>query len=261
MFKASDHGLNGYLDVMESVRYALTSLGHGAQISTNDIFRDRINVIFGIQLLLPQQVQMLPDDTIIYNLEQISNAPITSVKAGYHTAAGRFRIWDYSRNNCPVWPKLNPRCHAYYVPIGWAPTLERISPVAVEDIDVLFYGMPNATRMTIYGEICVTGAKAIFVCGLYGRERDDLIARSKLVLNLRGHPDNQNFEIVRVSYLLANAKAVVSDDLSKSELESDLHDAVVFTSQAKIAATCQELLADDAKRRARAERGRAIFRQ
>ena len=50
--------------------------------------------------------------------------------------------------------------------------------------------------------------KALF--GVYGRERDKLIARSKIVLNMH-HYSSQIFEIVRVFYLLTNRKAVVAE--------------------------------------------------
>ena len=47
--------------------------------------------------------------------------------------------------------------------------------------------------------------------------RDDLIARAKVVLNINKH-QAKIFEIVRVSYLMANAKAVVLQGASVSLL-------------------------------------------
>ena len=45
--------------------------------------------------------------------------------------------------------------------------------------------------------------------GVYGAERDRLIARSRLVLNVHYFPTHI-FEMIRVSYLLANRTAVVA---------------------------------------------------
>ena len=55
----------------------------------------------------------------------------------------------------------------------------------------------------------------------YGGKRDALIARAKVVLNIHYYAA-QVFEIVRVSYLLANSKAVVTEigpdtDLDETE--------------------------------------------
>ena len=51
-----------------------------------------------------------------------------------------------------------------------------------------------------------SGANVIPVFGLYGPPRDALIARSKIILNMHLY-DAKVFEIVRVSYLLANLHA------------------------------------------------------
>jgi len=42
--------------------------------------------------------------------------------------------------------------------------------------------------------------------GVYGNQRDGFISRSKLVLNIS---TNASFEIVRISYLLANCNPVI----------------------------------------------------
>ena len=62
------------------------------------------------------------------------------------------------------------------------------------------------------------------------------------------------FEIVRVSYLLANSKAVVSDVYPESYIEQDIAAGVTFVSPAVIADACWDLLVDD-DRRHRLERG------
>ena len=58
---------------------------------------------------------------------------------------------------------------------------------------------------------------------VWGDIRDEMIGRSKLVLNLTGyHAKNTIFEIVRVSYLLANGKAVICQKRENVEIEPDI---------------------------------------
>ena len=50
-----------------------------------------------------------------------------------------------------------------------------------------------------------------------GKTRDDLIARSKLVLNVNRYKHARVFEVARVSYLLGHGKAVVSRVVEAAE--------------------------------------------
>jgi hypothetical protein len=64
-----------------------------------------------------------------------------------------------------------------------------------------------------------------FLAGVYREERDRLIARAKVVLNMHYY-DARVFEIVRVSYLLSNEKAVVAECGATTTIEPDIRDAV-----------------------------------
>lgn len=81
-----------------------------------------------------------------------------------------------------------------------------------------------------------------------------MIARAKIVLNLHLY-DAQVFEIVRVSYLLANRKCVVSEIGNDTALEHPLKAGVAFTPYAGLADACVKLLDNADERAALAERG------
>ncbi len=59
----------------------------------------------------------------------------------------------------------------------------------------------------------------------HGRARDELISRAKVVLNVHFYP-TAIFEIVRVSYLLANRKAVVGECGPSTEIDTDIREAI-----------------------------------
>lgn len=112
----------------------------------------------------------------------------------------------------------------------------------------LFYGGPGGYRLGIFYDLCQNLVRAVFVHGLYGASRDSLIARSKLVLNINQHSRTNVFEMARVSYLLSNRKAVVSDFSSSTKIEYDLSDVIVLTPTDRVVQECLQLLADDARR-------------
>jgi hypothetical protein len=69
------------------------------------------------------------------------------------------------------------------------------------------------------------------------------------VLNVHFY-ESQIFEIVRVSYLLANRKCVVSETGHDTALEEPLKGGIAFTAYTDLASTCLRLL-EQADERAR----------
>jgi hypothetical protein len=88
-----------------------------------------------------------------------------------------------------------------------------------------------------------------------------LISRAKIVLNINKYAHSRIFEVVRTSYLLANAKAVVADLHPNTFVEPDLRTAVAFAPLERVTATCLELLADDSARRQLEAQGQQIMQQ
>lgn len=101
----------------------------------------------------------------------------------------------------------------------------------------------------------------MFVCGLYGRPRDELIARSKIIVNINSFEKFRIFEIVRVSYLLANGKAVVANVQPDRYVEPDIAQAVAMVALDDVPQTCIDLLADDVRRVAMESKGISTMHQ
>jgi hypothetical protein len=223
------------------------------------VAKDSVNILFGFQMVGDGQMAAMPGDAIVYNLEQMANLPPEESKPQFSLAARRLRIWDYNAENLRTWEQFRPVHRPIHVPIGYAPTLTRIPQRRELPIDVLFYGIPTGPRLQTFYEICAKGMHAVFACGLYGQDRDDLIARAKVVLNLNMYEKSRVFEIVRVSYLLANGKAVVSDWYPETLIEPDMKEAAAFAPLGQIAETCERLVSDESARHALERKGREIF--
>ena len=254
------HGLYGYREVIETLRWGLASLGHEATTSENEFASGSTNIVLGFQMLPEAQLEAAPPDTVVYNFEQLAGLEAQALKPAYRVAARRLRVWDYSEHNLATWAQLQPVHRVAHVPVGWAPILARIPRDAGQDIDVLFYGVPGQRRLALFNQLCQTGARCVFACGLYGGSRDSLIARAKLVLNIDLNDSRRIFEVVRVSYLLANAKAVVAVRQPHTLIEPDLRDAVAFVPADQVAARCLALLADEPARRQLEQRGEQAIR-
>jgi hypothetical protein len=249
------HGLNGYREVIDTVHWGLTALGHEVSFAVNTFSRGAVNIVFGFQMLTEEALHELPPETVVYNFEQMVGLPTSALKKHYAIAAGRLNVWEYSEFNLAAWQKLNPSRPVRHVPVAWAPILGKIPEARVQDIEVLIYGLPGELRLRVFYELGGRGLNCLFACGFYGPARDELIARSKIVLNVNLYDHSRIFEIVRVSYLLANKKAVIADKDPTTLVESDIFSAVDFAPPERIADECLNLLENDAERKALEKRG------
>ncbi len=252
------HGLNGYREVIDTVQWGLQELGHTATCGLNALAPDATNIVFGAQVMEMPVLSTLPPQTIVYNFEQARGARKEEVKPQMLEIARRFRIWDYSSANVQAWTGWGAK-DVRVVPVGYAPVLQRIDKPAEQDIDVLIYGMPAPNRMGAFHFLSYSGLTAVFVCGLYGKARDDLIARSKMVLNINVYDTAKIFEVVRVSYLLANRKCVVADVDADTQIDADMRSAIRIADPAQLVPVCQALAANASARASLEEAGFAAI--
>jgi len=240
-------------EIAETLVGGLRRLDHQVSVEENRMVPGSRAVLLGAHLLRAEHVARVPADTIVYNLEQADPAsPVWTPH--YISLLRRLEVWDYSRRNIERLAGMGVTGRVKHVPVGYVPELTRITSQLVEDIDVLFYGSPNKRRAWVIGELRDMGLNVQTVFGVYGAGRDAFIARTKVVLNLHFY-DTSIFEIVRVSYLLANQKAVVSECHPGTEIDKDLVDAVKLAPYEELACACRDLVQDGNQRRELAARG------
>ena len=241
-------------ELAESVYYGLRRLGLPVTFHEPPLPSSR-TIIFGAHLLDAASARAVPADAIIFNSEQI-DADSPWLSGPYMEVLRTHHVWDYSAENVQ---RLTQRgVHTVqHVPLGYLPELSRIAPAA-QDIDVLFYGSVNPRRQFILEALQRRGLKVTALTGCYGEARDQLIARSKVVLNLHYY-ESKVFEIVRVSYLLSNFKAVVAECDAGTSIEPDLLEALRTAPYDGLVDACVELVQDEAGRRALAQRGYELF--
>jgi hypothetical protein len=244
-----------FAEVAETLHHALQALGHDSVLSTRLDNRRRRHIVLGANLL-PRWPQQVPEDSILYNLEQIS-ADSPWLSPSYLDLLRRHRVWDYSEANLRALADHGIR--AELLPIGWMPQLERIAAEPLRDVDVLFYGSLGDRRRDALMRIEQAGLRLASLFNVYGPERDRWIARSRLVINLHHYPACL-FEAVRVSYLLGNGACVVSERGSDTTLEQPYASAVAFCEYDALLPTCQRLLAAPAEQQRLREAGPALMR-
>jgi tetratricopeptide (TPR) repeat protein len=238
-------------EVAESLHYALVALGHDSVLTKRLDLHDRRTIVLGANHLIHYGLE-IPTDPVFYNLEQLGVDSPWMRMPEFVDLFRRYPAWDYSQTNVERIAALGlPR--PTFVPIGYVPELTRIEPVT-EDVDVLFYGVLSRRRYGILRDLHERGVRVKWLSGVIGARRDAWIARSKIVLNLH-YWEAKIFEIVRVSYLLANKRTVLSETGADPALERGLGSGVAFADYHELVDRCMELLGDERARRELAERG------
>jgi hypothetical protein len=222
-------------EVAEVIRAGLIALGIDCERSVGRLAEGRTNIVFGAHLLPPGTV--LPDDAVVYNLEQIVDGAMW-VTPRYLELLRRHRVWDYSARNCSALEHLGVQ-RPVHVPIGHAPSLERIAP-AREDIDVLFYGAYNARRLTLLARLEQRGWSVARSNGIYGEERDALVARARIVLNVHYY-EQSRLEVPRCFYLMANGRFILSET-SPDAAETGLDPGIAFATYEGMEDACARYL-------------------
>jgi hypothetical protein len=243
-----------FREVAQTLHHALLALGHDSVLTERLDLDERRTIVLGSNLLASHDLQP-PKKPILYNLEQVNDDPAW-MRPGLFDLFRRYPVWDYSQGNIErLAARHLPR--PTHVPIGYVPELTRIV-AAPEDIDVLFYGSINDRRRTVLDELRARGLRVKSLFGVYGANRDAWIARSKIVINIH-YFESKVFEIVRVSYLLANRRAVVSERGADPTEERDLESGIAFAEYNELVDRCVALVGDERSRRELAERGYHAF--
>ena len=241
-----------FAELAELLMYSIREAGHLAQIQTNQFVQGGVNVIVGAHLLDISAMRAVPKGTVILNTEQLTGVgeKWRDQLTGWFQSG--LEVWDYSPANIDVIKALGVE-NVRYLPIGYQKELQRIDITAEQDVDVLFYGSVNERRREIFNEIEARGLKLQVLMGVYGKDRDQWIARSKVVLN-HHYYESQIFEIVRVSYLLTNAKAVVAEVNPETVIDDRFRKGVVDVPYAGLVDAVSDLVADPIKRKAQQRR-------
>jgi hypothetical protein len=251
--------LMSYREVIESLRWGFSDLGYDCTVRENTIDHSALNIVFGWQVLIHiGQLDLLPKGSILYNLEQFCDYTVDE----YEYVLGLlndFIIWDYSEANLAWWRAIGIS-NTCYAKISYSPSLSRL-PSVNRDIDFLFYGSLGSMRLKALQAI-QKYRSIVFLGNVWGEQRDSFIARSKIILNPQeNNPKKPIFEIVRVSYLLANKKAVLCQLPANFDLhiEADMKTSLIFDNAENLSLIADFLLESPSELEAYAEYCYSVF--
>lgn len=229
-----------FVELQTSLTWALTQLGHDAFRSTAILPGTR-GIVLGAR---PDNVQGFAPGTILYNGEQVNRDGFWPNLVELYS---RFEIWDYSAANADRYAEWSlPRPQV--VRPGYCPVLSNRIPKRTRVCDVVFFGSINERRRKILDGLREKSLSVLEVpFGVYGKERDELIATANLCINIHYY-ESSIFESVRCSYLAQNGIHVLSERSVNDEgaewgMPGVTYEDLVQTAHNYLMADARELMA------------------
>lgn len=258
-------------DHVRAVAAALRDLGHEVEYATQEALRRGGQlIVWGANNVRedarasddPSRMERFPRGTIIFQTEQVSaiEDPRYFIQ-NWEQYRGLGGVWDYARSNVEALAKLG--IAATLCPLGYHPSMEKFTqlPEGDKDIDVLFYGSNVGPRRELLDKLEATGLRVVRLFGAFDRERDEVIARAKVVINLRAYQYGV-FEIFRCSHLFANRVCVVNEAGNRDpELEALARKCSSTVPRSQIIDECRRLVGTLSGRLYVAERGYEEFKK
>jgi len=176
-----------FAELSYAIKHSLEELGlenieilDESQFDRNKMVRDMYIVIKAFR---PFTGNMLPPNSIkiLYQPEECWNR---RERGSYDLSGGWDRVLELYDENVKIPRGTNNVVHC---PIGYSPAFETDLPEVEEDIDVLFFGSMTERRTLFRNQLAEDGYNVNFLEHVYGKERDEFIMRSKIVINIKAH--------------------------------------------------------------------------
>ena len=198
-------------DLADLLYYALIEMGRETKVSLGIVDEKCLNIVISV-FHSKEFFQALPDDSIIINTE-----PLFVELGGLNefwsqiveSLIEKFQFWDYSKSNLEILQDRNLH-GAKLLNFGYQKELNRVNRKVDQEIDLLFYGSMSLRRREILDKCEKMGLNVYRTFGCYGTERDELISKSKVVINIH-QIEKSAFEIMRMHYLWNNGVATVAE--------------------------------------------------
>lgn len=150
-------------------------------------------------------------------------------------------VWHLSESEVSPFRRLLGHDRVFYLPHFWVPGLSRVEHLSdrEKDIDFLFTGTETNYRLAILDILKQKGYRVEHALTA-AFHREDLLARTKISLNIRQNAEWQYPSPSRFFYHLINSSLLITEKCSS---EADIQEHVLTAPEGKLIEFCDEQLA------------------
>ncbi|HEY3083512.1 MAG TPA: hypothetical protein VGM69_26765 [Chloroflexota bacterium] len=245
-------------DTCRFAAYGLRSLGHRCDLTVNTIETGKTNIVVGAHLVRPAEAEGIVRAGAPYVVVQSEwLAPGTApgqIVSSFHgerfeaecrllfeRAQAIWEAYDWNAGMLRAWDVPPERIKPYRT-IGYHEKMRDVEhrPWDEKDIDLLFFGSVTPRRQQVLEAVARRRRRVVAVLDAPAEFRNDLIARTKLNLNLNADERYPHLSLGRVGYLLNNRCALVSE---RATTHHEVQALVECAPYEQLADTCERLLA------------------
>lgn len=153
-------------------------------------------------------------------------------------------IWHLAESQVAPFKEATGNASVFYLPHGYVDGFARVrhKPVQHKDIDAIFTGTLTNHRHNVIRELAKRGFNAVATKPLNFVQREDLIARAKIGLNIKQtdnwcYPSNSRYH-----YHLSNDSLLLSEH---TPVQCDLSPYIIEAAPESFIERCCEILVDD----------------
>lgn len=242
-----------FLEAAENVLHVLRRAGHDAEFRKNRILKGSLNVVFGAHIKMKSPVHF-PQGTIIFNSEQLGSSS-NFVSEEYRALLEQHYVWDYS--------EANLRCISHdrksLFPFTYVPEMARAENNTSKDYELVFYGTESPKRRVLLDSLKAQGLRICEINGLFGPERDQIMSRTRAVLNLHFY-ESQILQQIRCFHPLTQGVPVISENYPVDSAPGFYAESLLTPDAMPLESFVIEMFADDAAFSAATERTISAFR-
>lgn len=189
------------------------------------------DVYLGAMLAKPLGIDL--KNVGVYNMEPLHDeSPLWAM--GYMETLRNCHVIDYSKKNIEYLKKYG--IDAFHMPYGYHDKLSRCKNTK-KDIEVLFVGSTHHKRREELLNKISDHFDLVVATDSYGKELDSLVPRAKLHINIH-HFDDQQLQVVRLNYLIANGCNIVSERGCEQEVNMAYENMLTFSEYENFVETC-----------------------
>lgn len=193
---------------LDSVAYNLNEYLIDMNINSEVVYETGVMKENEIYIILyvkyfTEQNNILPKKYVIYQMEQVRSNMFT--KEYYRILRLAYKILDFSNANDFYFNKINRND----ILVNNFPLIREVNNCNIEN-DILFYGELNLRRLSIL-KLLQKKFNIVIRNDIFGKERDNYIKRSKIIINLHYYHD-ACLETCRINEVLKYNKIVISEE-------------------------------------------------
>jgi hypothetical protein len=231
-------------EVEDMLQGGLGELGHTSTSQMFTLDPRCLNIVTPAVLIPREALDQVPLNTVFYNIEDLEHQPADKQRVVLEVVERGFVVWDYARKNLGWFAAHGHSNRVRHVPFGYAKSIDRVPRLPWESrtIDVLFYGKLTQRRVDAIAALTRTSLTVGVFSHIYGALRDDLMARSKMVLDVPA-VDSFVAENPRVTFCASNRKVCVAERPAYP-LAPEWEEAVTLTPYPSLVEVCVAMAAD-----------------